>query len=203
SLAASFRSNTRDAEQGLATAAGTFERASIDRLAESIVSLTASTQSAYGDMFVTLRRRTGRDGAVLAAMMDPRAGAAIGRLDPLAGSEMVEIGFRRRLPLGIETTVSMFRAASDLEVLLTGENEISEFSRPTVRQGVQATARYEPASWLRLELQATALHARFADGAAEYVPGASERNASAAATLRMPNGWSGSLLVSYLGRRAG
>ncbi len=202
SLAASFRSNTRDAEQGLATTAGTFERARIDRLGESIVSVTASTQSAYGDLFVTLRRRSGRDGAVLAAMTDPRAGAAIGRLDPLASSQTVEIGFRRRLPLGIETTVSMFRAASDLEALVTGENEISEFSRPTVRQGVQATARYAPASWLTLDLHATALHARFADGAAEYVPGAAERNASAAATMRMPNGWSGSLLVSYLGKRA-
>jgi hypothetical protein len=118
-------------------------------------------------------------------------------------SNLMEIGFRRRLPFGIETKVSMFRAASQLEALSTGENAITEFSRPTVRQGVRATAHYQPLSWLMLDVQATSLHARFADGAAEYVLGAAERNASAAATMRMPDGWSGSLLVSYLGKRSG
>jgi outer membrane receptor protein involved in Fe transport len=153
-----------------------------------------------GDLFATLRSRT----LPLAATLgDPRSGAAIGRLDPVANSEMVEIGFRRHLPFGIESTVSMFRAASDLEVLLTGENAITAFSRPTVRQGVQAAARYEPASWLAIDLQATALHARFADGGAEYVPGTAERNASASATLRLSRGWRASLMLSYLGKRAG
>ena len=118
-------------------------------------------------------------------------------------SNLMEIGFRRRLPFGVETKVSMFRAASQLEGFFTGENALTEFSRPIVRQGVRATAHYQPLDWLTLDLQAASLHARFADGAAEYVPGAAERNASAAATMRMPAGWSGSLLVSYLGKRAG
>lgn len=201
---AGFRSNNRDAERGIANAAGAFERSRLDRLGESSYSVFASTRAPFGgDFFVTLRRGAGRDGAALAALTDPRSPAVIREVDPLANSEMVEIGFRRRLPLGIETTVSMFRAASDLQVLLTGENAITQFSRATVRRGVQVAARYEPASWLAIDLQATALHARFADGAAEYVPGAAERSASAAATVRAPGGWNASLLVSYLGKRAG
>jgi TonB dependent receptor len=115
----------------------------------------------------------------------------------------VEIGFRRHLPFGIESKVSMFRAASDFDVLRTGENAITEFSRPTVREGVQATARYEPASWVAVDLRAAALHARFADNGAEYIPGAAERSASASATLRMPARWRASLMASYLGKRAG
>ena len=117
-------------------------------------------------------------------------------------SNLMEIGFRRRLPFGIETKVSMFRAASQREVPFDGENAITEFSRPTVRQGVKASAHYEPMSWLAVDLQAAALHARFADGAAEYVPGTAERSASAAATVRVPHG-TASLLVSYLGQRTG
>jgi outer membrane receptor protein involved in Fe transport len=124
------------------------------------------------------------------------------RLDPVVNSDTAEIGFRRRLPFGIETTVSLFRATSDLEALLAGENAITEFSRPTVRQGVQLAAHYEPRRWLALDLNAMMLRARFADGGAEYVPGAAERNASASATVR-GYGWSASLLVSYLGKRSG
>ena len=124
-------------------------------------------------------------------------------LDPAARLDTIEIGFKRRLPLGIETTVSMFRARSDLELFLAGENAITRFSRPTLRQGVKVAAHYEPAKWATLDLQAAALRARFADGAREYVAGAAERSASATATARMPGGWSAAIKMSYLGRRAG
>jgi TonB dependent receptor len=40
-----------------------------------------------------------------------------------------------------------------------------------------------------------------ADEGGEYIPWAVERTASAGATLRAPNGWSASLLVSSFGRR--
>lgn len=97
----------------------------------------------------------------------------------------------------------MFRAASDFDVRRTGENAITEFSRPTVREGVLATARYEPAGWAAVDLRVAALHARFADNGAEYIPGAAERSASASATIRMPGRWRASLMASYLGKRAG
>ncbi|HUQ27783.1 MAG TPA: hypothetical protein VM051_04280 [Usitatibacter sp.] len=154
-----------------------------------------------GEVFVTFDR--GDAARNLAALIDLRNGAPVAHLDPASRRDTIEIGFRRRLPLGIETTVSMFRARSDLELLLTGENAITEFSRPTLRQGVKAVARYEPARWLALDFLATALRARFADGAGEYVPGAAQRSATATATLRMPKGWSAGLGVDYLGKRPG
>ena len=199
SFGASFRSNANDAERGVATTAGTFERWRTDRLGESTFSLFGSTRlSSGGEVFANLRRRSGRDAEALATMVD----APQERLDPVTNSQTLEIGFRRRLPLGIETTVSMFRTASNQEALLSGESAITGFSRPTVRQGVQLAAHHEPRRWLALDLNAMMLRARYADGGAEYVPGAAERNASASATVR-GYGWSASLLVSYLGKRNG
>ena len=61
--------------------------------------------------------------------------------------------------------------------------------------------RYDPASWVSLELQAVTWHPRFAPGDLEYVPGAVERSGSAGATVRYSSGWSASLFVSYFGRR--
>ena len=151
-----------------------------------------------GEAFVKLER-----GGEPAAMSDPRNGAPVARIDPALRRDTIEIGFNRRLPLGIETTVSMFRAKSDEEILLTGENAITEFARPTLRQGVQAAARYEPAKWLAFDFRAQALHARYADGAGEYVPGAAERNASVTATMLLPGHSSAGLTVNYLGKRAG
>jgi outer membrane receptor protein involved in Fe transport len=185
SLGASFISNANDAERGVATSAGTFERWRADRFDESTLSLLGSTRwPGVGEMFLTLRRKS------------------VAFSDTPITSDTVEIGFRRRLPLGIETTVSMFRTAADHDALVNGENAITPFARPTVRQGVQFVAHHEPRSWVALDFNATMLHARYADGAAEYVPGAAERNASASATVR-GYGWSASLLVSYLGKRSG
>ena len=133
----------------------------------------------------------------------PAEASALARLDPASSVDTVEIGFTRRLPLGIETTVSMFRAAPPAEPLLFGDTSITAFTRPTVQQGVQAAARYEPWWWLALDFQGKAVHARFADGAADNVPGVVERSASAAATLRMPFGWNASFATTYLAKRSG
>lgn len=115
----------------------------------------------------------------------------------------VDIGFSRHLPLGIEARVSMFRARSETSFALPGETAVVELARPTVRQGVHANARYEPLPWLGLDFHGMALQSRYADGAAEAIEGAAERSASAAATVRMPAGWSASLALNYLAKRTG
>ena len=165
--------------------------------------LSPSLRLAAGEFFLTVGRGLAAEGRPLASMIDPRTGAAIARLDPAATRDTIEIGFKRRLPLGIETKVSMFRARSDVEVLLTGENAITEFSRPTVRHGVQVSARYEPMRGLTLDFLGSALQARFGDGAAEYVPGAAEHLASVTATLHPLQGWRANVGLSYLGKRTG
>ena len=165
--------------------------------------LSPSVSLAAGDFFLIAGRGLDAQARPLASMVDPRNGAALARLDPARTLDTIEIGFRRHLPFGIETKVSVFRARSDVEVLLAGENAITEFSRPTVRQGVQLSAQYEPLRGVTLDFAGSALQARFADGAAEYVPGAAEHLASATATLQPVQGWSANVGLSYLGKRTG
>jgi outer membrane receptor protein involved in Fe transport len=165
--------------------------------------LSPSLRLAAGDFFLIVGRGLDAQARPLASMVDPRNGAALARLDPARTLDTIEIGFRRHLPFGIETKVSVFRARSDVEVLLAGENAITEFSRPTVRQGVQLSAQYEPLRGVTLDFVGSALQARFADGAAEYVPGAAEHLASATATLQPVQGWNANVGLSYLGKRTG
>jgi hypothetical protein len=165
--------------------------------------LSPSLRLAAGDFFLVVGRGLDAQARPLASMVDPRNGAALARLDPARTLDTIEIGFRRHLPFGIETKVSVFRARSDVEVLLAGENAITEFSRPTVRQGVQLSAQYEPLRGVTLDFVGSALQARFADGAAEYVPGAAEHLASATATLQPVQGWNANVGLSYLGKRTG
>jgi hypothetical protein len=134
------------------------------------------------------------------AAIDPRNGTPLGRLDPLATMQTTQAGVRSTWIAGVSTTVSLFRLKSERELLLTGDTGLTELLQGVVRQGVQLEARYEPARWLTLDLQAWALRAHLAaDGARDFP--AAERGASAAATMRVPNGWTASLLVNYLGRR--
>ena len=157
---------------------------------------------AGSEMFVTAARGYASDDPRSpGAATDPRTGAPIGRLDPLATVTTAEAGLRGRFLPGVETTLSMFRARSGAELMLTGESGTAEILRPSMRQGVQLSARYAPTSWLNFELQAAALRARFADGAGEHIAGAAERTVSAATSLRIRRGWTASLVVNSLGRR--
>ena len=135
------------------------------------------------------------------AAFDPRTSAPLGRLDPLASLATTQIGVRGQWLPGVTASVSRLRAAADSELILTGDAGFAQLARPSVRQGLQVAARYEPTPWLAFDLQAARLRARFADGASEYIPGAAERTASAGATLKVVNGWRASLLVSSFGRR--
>ena len=136
------------------------------------------------------------------AVLDPRSGAPLGLLDPLATLATTAVGVRGEWIPKVTTSVSMFRSTADSELAFTGETGVAEFARPTVRQGVQASLRYAPTPWLAFDIRAAVLRARFGDGAHEYIPGAAERNASAGATLKVLNGWNASLFVSYFGARA-
>ena len=153
------------------------------------------------EAFVAMTRGLASDDTRSMTLVDPRTKAPVARLDPVAGVENFEVGFRGHWLPGADTSVSMFRLKSSDEIFLSGENTITAFSRPTVRHGVQAAARYEPFRWLTVDLQAAALKSRFGDGANEDLPGAAQRIASAAATVRGPHGWGGSLLLNSLGRQ--
>ena len=134
------------------------------------------------------------------AAVDPRDGTPLARLEPNAQSVLAEAGWRTRIR-GVETRVSAWRASTPYELTLLEAGSFHAGDRPTARQGATLSARHEPAPWLSLEIDATALQARYRDGARERVRGASERQVNAGATVRNGSKWSASLFVKYLGER--
>jgi TonB-dependent receptor-like protein len=169
----------------------------------TVVSPHASIVANLGngtEAFVTMGRGLKPDDPRMpAAMIDPRGGVPVGRLDPVATVEARQVGLRQRWPLGISTTLSLFRMKSGTELFLAGETGFTEYDRPTTRQGAQIAARFEPSSLFALDFQASSVRARFADGEREYVPGAVEHNLTAAATLQPAKGWTTSVLANRLG----
>lgn len=153
------------------------------------------------DLFFAAGRGLRPDDARMpGAAIDPRTAAPLGRLDPLASLEMTEAGVRTRL-FGADARLAAWRATADSEITLLAAGNSAWTDRPTLRQGVQATLRYQPAPWLLLDVDLAALTARYADGAGEPIPGAVRRYGQAGATVRPGRGWNASLFVTAFDAR--
>jgi hypothetical protein len=140
------------------------------------------------------------DAQVPGAAIDPRTGALLGQLDPASSLYMTEIGMRTRI-FGVDTRFAAWRATADSELTLLAAGNSASIDRPTERQGLQATLRYQATGWLSLDLDAALLRARFADGPGEPIPGATRRYGQAGATVRPSRGWNASVFVTSFGTR--
>jgi outer membrane receptor protein involved in Fe transport len=98
------------------------------------------------------------------------------------------------------------------EATFDGDEAVTTPGRPSQRKGIELTASYKPASWLRLDGDFAATHARFANGddgtgdtepghPGNYIPGAANMIASASATVEDLGPWFGALRFRYFGRR--
>jgi hypothetical protein len=131
---------------------------------------------------------------------DPRDRRPLAHLDPSALAEVAEAGWRKSWAPGLETRLSAWQATTAAELLLLQGAGVQAVDRAAVRRGATLSARYQPAPWLSLDIDATALGARYRDGARERVS-ASDRQVNAGATVRNGSKWSASLFVKYLGAR--
>ena len=104
---------------------------------------------------------------------------------------------------GLESRLTAFQARTASELFQDEISGVRAIDRPATLDGLRLSTRYHPWPWLTLELDATALRARYRDQAREPVAGAAERYAMAGATFRNGKLWSASLFVSYLGSRPG
>lgn len=141
----------------------------------------------------------------------------------LVKTKGAEIGLRTKIIPKLESSISVFLLDSASEILFSGDAGDTVASRPSRRYGVEWTNDYRPLSWLSLEADIAATHARFhgddpqqaalyaslagfplaqigyAPG--NYIPGAPNMIASAGIRLGEKTGWFSSLRYRYFGPR--
>jgi hypothetical protein len=148
------------------------------------------------------------------------------KLDPspfLVRTQGAEVGMRTKFITGLDSSVSLFTLDQASELVFSGDAGTTEASRPSRRVGVEWTNRYSPKSWLTLDLDVAATHARFlgydqeqadlyaslagypqaqiGNAPGNFIPGAPNVVASAGITLGEKTGWFGALRYRYLGPR--
>ena len=138
---------------------------------------------------------------------DPTSGARVQPVTPLVQTRGGELGARTEIIPGVQTSLALWLLDLDSELVFTGDAGTTEPSRPSRRQGIEWSTRWQPIHWLLVDLDVAYSHARFtapdpADpGAGPYIPGSIETAASAGATIHQLGPWSASLFMRYFGPR--
>ncbi len=135
--------------------------------------------------------------------IDPRTGDPATPVPGLAASKGWEIGARTEALPGLQSSLAAWELRSDSELVYVGDAGTTEASRPSRRIGVEWNNRWIPVPWFLLDADLAWTKARFRDfdPAGDRIPGAVERVASVAMTLRDLGPWSASLQWRYLGAR--
>ena len=153
----------------------------------------------------------------------PTDGAALQSSPLLVKTKGAEVGLKTKIIPKLESSISLFLLDSASEIIFLGDAGATEASRPSRRYGIEWTNDYRPLSWLSLEVDIAATHARFLgddpDQAAlyaslagfpaaqignapgNYIPGAPNVIATAGITLGEKTGWFGALRYRYFGPR--
>lgn len=160
------------------------------------------SQPLGGGLSATAGWTRGEAGDAPLVVRDPRTGLALPLLAAALAGTQAQAGFSWRAPSGIDVMAAAFRATAARDLAFSGEGGWQLRARPVQRDGVQLDLRAPAWGVADLDVRATLLRARFADGEREAVPGAAQAFGTAGATLRsLPAGWSARLSVSYLGPR--
>lgn len=138
------------------------------------------------------------------ARVDPRSGETIDRVPGLVPGRGWELGLRTEALPGLQSSLALWQLKSASELVYVGDAGTTEANRPSTRRGLEWNNRWIPVPWLLLDADLAWTHARFADAdaAGDRIPGAVDRVASVALTVRDLGPWSASLQWRYLGPRA-
>jgi outer membrane receptor protein involved in Fe transport len=153
----------------------------------------------------------------------PSDGSALQASPFLVRTKGAEIGLRTKIIPKLESSISLFLLDSASEILFVGDAGDTEASRPSRRYGIEWTNDYRPLSWLSLEGDIAATHARFrgddpgqaalyaslagfpaaqiGNAPGNYIPGAPNVIASAGIRFGEKTGWFSALRYRYFGPR--
>ncbi|MCC7091694.1 MAG: TonB-dependent receptor [Nitrosomonas sp.] len=106
--------------------------------------------------------------------VDPKTGDPMSRVNPLVRSTGYEIGVRTAFVQGLQASFAAFRLDLDSELLFVGDAGTTEASRPSRREGFEASMFYMPTDWLTIDIDYALARARFtdADASGNHIPGA-------------------------------
>ncbi|GEJ55688.1 TonB-dependent receptor [Anaeromyxobacter diazotrophicus] len=140
--------------------------------------------------------------------VDPVGGGDVRPVTPLVRTRGAELGVRNDLLPGVQTSLALWVLALDSELVFTGDAGTTEPSRPSRREGVEWSARWQPVRWLLLDLDVALSRARFTsppgptdDHPGDHVPGSIESAVSAGASIHQLGPWSASVFLRYFGPR--
>jgi hypothetical protein len=135
--------------------------------------------------------------------VDPKTLEPVPAVPGLVASTGWELGARTEALPGLQSSIAAWELRSRSELVYVGDAGTTEANRPSRRRGIEWNNRWIPRPWLLVDADLAWTHARFSDhdAAGDRIPGAVERVASAAITLREAGPWSASLQWRYLGPR--
>ena len=135
--------------------------------------------------------------------VDPASGLPVGRVNPLVRSTGYEAGIRTGIIPGMQASVSLFRLNLDSELLFVGDAGTTEASRPSRRDGIEASIFYMPFKWLTIDLDYAIAKSRFRDNAPEgnHIPNSLQGVGSAAIAFDNLGPFFGSTQFRYFGKR--
>jgi outer membrane receptor protein involved in Fe transport len=135
--------------------------------------------------------------------VDPSSGAPADKVDPLVRSKGMEVGVRTEIIPRLESSLSLWQLKVDSELLFTGDAGTTEPSRPSKRTGIEWTNHYKAYSWLFVDFDLSASHAKFTDEdpVGNKIPGSLDKVASLALTVDSIGPWFGTLQYRYFGPR--
>jgi hypothetical protein len=139
--------------------------------------------------------------------IDPATGEPVEPVTPLVPTRGGELGLRTEAIPGVQTSLALWRLDIDSELVFTGDAGTTEPSRPSRREGVEWSTRWQPVRWVLVDLDVAWSKARFTAPdpdpavAGDHIPGSIESAVSGGVTVHDLGAWSGSVFLRYFGPR--
>ncbi|WP_292992884.1 TonB-dependent receptor [Nitrosomonas sp.] len=136
--------------------------------------------------------------------VDPKSGEPINRVNPLVRSTGYEVGLRTAIVPGLQASFAAFRLDLDSELLFVGDVGTTEASRPSKREGLEASLFYMPTDWLTIDVDYALARARFSDidPSGNHIPGAIQGVGKLAVSVDNIGPIFGSMQFRYFGKRS-
>ncbi|HEX2009815.1 MAG TPA: TonB-dependent receptor [Roseateles sp.] len=135
---------------------------------------------------------------------NPNDGSAQDLLPLLARTQSHELGLRIRPAKGWNSSLVLWQAKLDSELVFVGDEGVTEARGASRRIGLEWSNDFAPTHWLLIDADLAWSRARFvrAENGGRHVPNAIPLNASLSASVTPAGPWFGGLKLRYLGSYA-